>query len=66
MKKPTRDFRVDPKYIIVQPELNLDAVRKDALSRFQKISPESWEDFYKQMSKQFLYEDEDRLGNVRQ
>ncbi len=56
--KPVRKIMPDMKFTIVQPQLDLNAIRIEAVERFKRVSPDNWDDFYIQMREYFAVEDE--------
>lgn len=44
-------------YLVIQDEFDLNEVFSIALKKMEKINANSWDDFYEQMQKEFLYDD---------
>jgi hypothetical protein len=45
------------KFTIIQNEFNIEAIEQIARDKLKSIKPNNWDEFYAQMSKEFLYED---------
>lgn len=48
---------LDSKYTVVMETFDLQETEKIIRDRFEKISTNNWDDFYKEMEKVFLYLD---------
>lgn len=49
--------KYNPKYVVIQEKLDLDALKLIASKRLEQVNAKNWTDFFRQMEEYFLHDD---------